>query len=177
MANIEQKYAKALFDVALDTNTLEEMYEDFSAINESVQPYISQFKAIDQNPQQTNEQRHHFVGIVFGGANKYLYNMFMVLANNRHLSIIGKVFEVFNSLYNKYYNQDTAVVESVYELSDEQLTQIENVIKDRTNLDKVMIENKINPSLIGGVRITVDTTVMDASIENELKNMKQQMLR
>ena len=103
--------------------------------------------------------------------------MFMVLANNRHLSIIGKVFEVFNSLYNKYYNQDTAVVESVYELSDEQLTQIENVIKDRTNLDKVMIENKINPSLIGGVRITVDTTVMDASIENELKNMKQQMLR
>ena len=54
------KYAKALFDVALDTNQLDVVYEDLETISHSSFDFIKQLKAIDSNPSLTANQREEF---------------------------------------------------------------------------------------------------------------------
>ncbi|MDN5695235.1 MAG: F0F1 ATP synthase subunit delta, partial [Staphylococcus equorum] len=61
--------------------------------------------------------------------------------------------------------------------SDEDLERIDTIIKSRTNYSKIMITNKINPELIGGVRVKVGTKVMDASIKNDLAQLEKQFIR
>ena len=88
----------------------------------------------------------------------------MILANNRHLVLINSILKEFKSLYNEYHNEDSAIVESVYQLSDEERC-IKDLILKQTNLSQVHITTKINPELIGGFRVKVGTTVLDGSVK------------
>ena len=72
MAKVAKKYAKALFDVALDTNQLDVVYEDLETISHSSFDFIKQLKAIDSNPSLTANQREEFVERVYNEANPYV---------------------------------------------------------------------------------------------------------
>ncbi|PTK65899.1 F0F1 ATP synthase subunit delta [Staphylococcus borealis] len=177
MANVANKYAKALFDVAIDKDRLDLMYEELSIVSEATINYDEDLRAIDSNPNQPASERRKFVGIVFGDANYYLKNMLMILANNRHLVLINSIFKEFKSLYNEYHNEDSAIVESVYQLSDEELSRIKDLILKQTNLSQVHITTKINPELIGGFRVKVGTTVLDGSVKKDLEQIERKFRR
>ncbi|WP_415426842.1 F0F1 ATP synthase subunit delta [Staphylococcus borealis] len=177
MANVANKYAKALFDVAIDKERLDLMYEELSIVSEATKNYDEDLRAIDSNPNQPASERRKFVGIVFGDANYYLKNMLMILANNRHLVLINSIFKEFKSLYNEYHNEDSAIVESVYQLSDEELSRIKDLILKQTNLSQVHITTKINPELIGGFRVKVGTTVLDGSVKKDLEQIERKFRR
>lgn len=98
MAKVAKKYAKALFDVALDTNQLDVVYEDLETISHSSFDFIKQLKAIDSNPSLTANQREEFVERVYNEANPYVVNTLKVLADNRHISIVENVFKSFQNL-------------------------------------------------------------------------------
>ena len=157
MVKVANKYAKALFDVSLDTNNLETINEELTVINEAVKDKIEQLKMVDINP--------------------YIKNMMYVLADNRHISLIADVFKAFQSLYNGHYNQDFATIESTYELSQEELDKIVKLVTQQTKLSKVIVDTKINPDLIGGFRVKVGTTVLDGSVRNDLVQLQRKFRR
>ncbi|MCI2902280.1 F0F1 ATP synthase subunit delta [Staphylococcus hominis] len=177
MADVAKKYAKALFDVSIDKDRLDLMYEELQEVSNATLNYIDDLKAIDSNPNQPASERRKFAGIVFGDANYYLKNMLMILANNRHLALIHSIFKEFKHLYDHHYNQGDALVESVYQLNEEELSHIERVILNKTKLSKVHITTKINPNLIGGFRAKVGTTVLDGSIKNDLEQIERKFKR
>ncbi|MDT3923356.1 F0F1 ATP synthase subunit delta, partial [Staphylococcus aureus] len=136
MVKVANKYAKALFDVSLDTNNLETINEELTVINEAVKDKIEQLRMVDSNPTQTAEQRRELINGVFTDINPYIKNMMYVLADNRHISLIADVFKAFQSLYNGHYNQDFATIESTYELSQEELDKIVKLVTQQTKLSK-----------------------------------------
>lgn len=177
MANVANKYAKALFDVAIDKDRLDLMYDELSEVSEATKKLWWRFKSNWLKSKPTSFWRRKFVGIVFGDANYYLKNMLMILANNRHLVLINSIFKEFKSLYNEYHNEDSAIVESVYQLSDEELDRIKDLILKQTNLSQVHITTKINPELIGGFRVKVGTTVLDGSVKKDLEQIERKFRR
>ncbi|MCD9067593.1 F0F1 ATP synthase subunit delta [Staphylococcus pasteuri] len=177
MTKIADKYAKALFDVSADTNQLDSIYEELETISHSSFDYINDLKAIDSNPKLTLQKRQNFVGEVYGNANQYIVNMLKVLAENRHLSHIEDVFKAFQLQYNQHNNQDFALIESTYDLNDEEISKIVELVKQQTNLSKVIVSTKINQDLIGGFRVKVGTTVMDGSVKNDLIQLQRKFKR
>ena len=133
-------------------------------------------KAIDSNPSLTANQREEFVERVYNEANPYVVNTLKVLADNRHISI-RECFKSFQNLYNKYYKQDFAIIESTYELSEDEISRIVELIKKQTELSNVIVNTKINQDLIGGFRVKVGTTVMDGSVRNDLVQLQRKFER
>src|SRR5699024_4308134 len=176
MANVAKKYAKALFDTAKEKALLDQMYEEFSTIDEAVRREVGKLKELDTDTQKDVAQRQRFVAIIFGHAHQYLQNMFMVLASNRHITYTHEISLAFKTLYNAYHDQDLEIIESVYEPSEDEIASIDSIIRSRTKLSKLMITNEINPDLIGGIQVKVGTKVMDASIKNDLPNLKSNLL-
>ena len=72
MVKVANKYAKALFDVSLDTNNLETINQELTVINEAVKDKIEQLKMVDSNPTQTAEQRRELINGVFTDINPYI---------------------------------------------------------------------------------------------------------
>ncbi|EHJ07166.1 F0F1 ATP synthase subunit delta [Staphylococcus simiae] len=177
MVKVANKYAKALFDVSLDTNNLEVINEQFEIINQAVSDNIKNLEMVDSNPTQTAQDRRNLIDNVFVDVNPYIKNMLYVLADNRHIALVSDVFNAFQGFYNKYYNQDYATIESTYELSQEELDKIINLITQQTKLSKVIVDTKINPDLIGGFRVKVGTTVLDGSVRNDLVQLQRKFKR
>lgn len=177
MAKVAMKYANALFDASLDANSLDAVYEEFSKIERVVSSEIQGLKELDLDPKRNKAQRVQFVEKVFTSTNVYLLNMLKLLASNRHLGMISEVYSSFNHLYNKHNNQDYAVIESVYALSNDELDEIGKIIIQQTKLSKVILKNEINEDLIGGIRVKVGTKVMDASVQNDLAQFEKKFKR
>ena len=72
MANISQKYAQALYDVAEAQDLTDSVLDVLTQVAESVKEQISDLKAIDNNPKLAKNDRQQFVDNVFKGASKPL---------------------------------------------------------------------------------------------------------
>lgn len=173
MAGIAEKYAQALFDVSQNTNNIEDIYNEYTIVNDIAKTEVTFLKAMDEDPTKTVNDREAFVTTVFGSVNPYLKNMFMLLADHRHLGLIADVYAAYVNIYNMHHNQDFARVESTYALSDAELEGIKRAFISRTGLNDIIVSNVINPSLIGGIRVKLGTKVYDSSIQNDLSNLEK----
>ena len=60
-------------------------------------------------------------------------------------------------------------------LTEEQIQKIEEKVSSKLN-KKVELTNSINPSIIGGVKIVVNDTVFDNSVESRINALKQELI-
>src|SRR5699024_12853778 len=88
------------------------------------------------------------------------------------MSLLEEIYGEFLSLYDEVHNQARVTVESVYNLSAEELDQLGQVFMDKTGYEKLLINNEINEELIGGVRVLIGSKVYDGSLRNHLDNLR-----
>ncbi|RIL86420.1 hypothetical protein BUY80_16635 [Staphylococcus equorum] len=86
MAQVAQKYAQALFDVAVKAEVLTDIYQDFTEINTSIQSEGSRLQVIDLEPKLTLDDRQNLVSNVFKGVHQYLLNTLKVMTGHRNLA-------------------------------------------------------------------------------------------
>ena len=72
-------------------------------------------------------------------------------------------------------NITTATVTTASEMSSQTLQDITQLIEKNTG-KKVIINSKINPSLIGGMVVQIEDKLFDASISGKLRKAKQELL-
>lgn len=171
MANISQKYAQALYDVADEHKLTDTILEELTQIKKTIEKDIDKVKAFDSNPKLSQDDRHAFINEVFKAVSKPLLNTLYILASNNKLAVVPELHKDYSQIYNQVHSQDLMKVESVYPLSNEELDEIGKAFIKRTGLKKLLLENQINASLIGGIRVSIGTKVYDGSIQNDLNQL------
>lgn len=169
---VEQKYAESLFEVSKNNGVEDSVFTDLNVIAKTLKA-DNAFKLFSEDPKVSTEKRLQFVDTTFKGVDQPLMNLFKILAERKQLGKIPVIRDAFEKEYNEAKEQQYMKVESVYKLSDEELDAIGKVFIERTGYKKLLIENIINESLIGGIRATIGTTVYDGSIINELSQLEK----
>lgn len=67
------------------------------------------------------------------------------------------------------------LVESVIELTQVQKKKIESLLKKKYD-EEIKLKTKINPQVLGGVRLTFGSTRIDLSLEGKLEQIKSRVL-
>lgn len=62
--------------------------------------------------------------------------------------------------------ENTAVVESAVPLSKEQLDEVYNKLSKEFVINK--IENKVDPNILGGIKVRVGDMILDLSLQNKI---------
>lgn len=78
-------------------------------------------------------------------------------------------------MYSRYSNSVVVKVESASPLTEIQLENLKEKLKNELELDKVEINNLVDESLIGGLKITYNNKVVDASIKARLNALKSKI--
>jgi F-type H+-transporting ATPase subunit delta len=92
------------------------------------------------------------------------------IAINRRFNIFGKIKYIFNIALAKYNNKIVVSVMSAVPLLPEQKKRVEEVI-GRLFAEKAMIKYKINPGILGGLKILSEGRAIDASVSMQLKQI------
>ena len=66
-------------------------------------------------------------------------------------------------------------VESAVSLSEKQLKTLKTRLTDILKTDNFILQVKVNSSLLGGLKLNVDSLLIDASVKGQLSNFQQEI--
>jgi len=98
-----------------------------------------------------------------------------VLAKNNHLKLAQKIIKNFSDIYNKENNIIEAEVASKEKLSNELRNKVGKYISNKYKAKKVVLNNKIDENIKGGIVIRVGDEVVDASVAKKLIDLKNNL--
>ena len=96
-----------------------------------------------------------------------------LLAKNNRLKMTPAIIEKFGNIWNRENGILEADVESAYPLNDEISGKITKEIKEKYGAKEVILNNKINKDIKGGIIIKIGDEVIDGSVKKQLEMLKQ----
>lgn len=172
---IAERYAKALFEMAVVKNVLEEVSRDViglaGLIRES-RPLKLFLRAPIINPRK----KLAVMDEVLKGFNPVSTAFIRLLVLKRRESTIPEIVTQFIEQYNSYKNIVVLRVKSAIPLNEELRRQLNKIMAGYTKANIEIIE-EVDESVIGGFVLTWDDKQYDASIQKQLERMRKGVAR
>lgn len=168
---LANRYAKALFELALEQQKLEILAEDFQMLN----MLIAQNRELNlmlKSPIIKEKKKIAVFKAIFAGKIDELSLRFIILlAKNRREDLIQQVSESLITIYDEYRGIVKAWVSSAEKLDEDARKAILELLKNKSGKEIDLHEN-INADLLGGFIIKLDDYQYDASTKTLLKKFK-----
>ncbi len=174
MNQIAQTYAEALFSLGLEEKKLTKLQDEGKTLSEIIHDNEDFLLLIDSRF-MSREERQDIASKILKDFDEDIVNFVKVLIANNRTNYIKDVLEAFNSLCNEYKGVKEGLIYSAFPLNKETLNKIKNKISQIEGMDVELI-SRINPSLIGGVKVVINSHVYDGSIKNQLEKMQIDLL-
>lgn len=175
MAQLEINYALAMKDISLEKGVL----KDNQIIVKDIIKLIEEnedFEKILSSSFIIKEEKHNLIDNVFSSSiNKDLLSFFHVIIENNRANLFLSILKEFNSLCNEYYGVVEGLCYSAFLLDKKQIEKLEKTLSKKEG-KTIVLKNKVNPSLIGGVKIVINDHVYDSTVVNKIDNIKKNLL-
>lgn len=166
-------YAKALFKSAKENNTLEKCYEMLKNLDTAVND--ENIKQILSNDSYDNKYKSNLLSdILKENIDENFSRFIKLLADNSRLLVVSEIIKLFNSYLQEENNLKRAVIDTAFELSNEQIEEIKTSLENRFN-KKIEVEQNINTKLLAGAVVKVDDLVIDGSLREQLRKLESQL--
>ncbi|MFN3560329.1 MAG: F0F1 ATP synthase subunit delta [Chloroherpetonaceae bacterium] len=173
-ALVGRRYAIALYEIAKAQNKVSDFAKDCNLIASTLKNSKELLNAV-KSPIINQEKKTTLLKAVFSGkVGKPLEDALMLLVKKGRASIIPDVMKAFEDILDEQSGIVLAQVESVVWLSEPEKQAIAQKL-EAVSGKKIRIENKINPSLIGGFTARIGDTVIDGSVKHKLERLKEEL--
>lgn len=166
---IARPYAEALYSLANQKSALTEWSNMLEAASElASNPTMSEVIA---NPNVTRANvEQAFLAVSGKALSEEGKNLIRLLLKNGRLGLLPVIAAQFEKLKAEQSGMLEAEVISAFPLSAEQQKEMVGLLEKRFDR-KVTTRVRVDPELIGGVKINAGDVVIDASVRGQLDNM------
>ncbi|MGI4749594.1 MAG: ATP synthase F1 subunit delta [Janthinobacterium lividum] len=169
---VATRYAKSLIDLAIEQNQLEDIMADMVLFVQTLR-VNSTLNAVLRNPIVSPSKKAIILADIFTGkVQPATLGFFKIMVAKMRSEILYDTAKEFVEQYNLKKNIVKAVVVSAVPLSDSNRADVFAIIKKATDGNTVL-EEKVNPNLIGGFILTVGDRQFDTSISSTLNKLKK----
>ena len=171
-----ERYSRALFEVANESNELDKIENDFKNF-QSLFNSSAEIRNFIKNPTQSKNTQGSVIKLLAEklSFSKNLKNFFLLLIEKRRIFFVKKISESFLKLCSKKRGEIKASLISSKELSS---TELDEISKDLSKSmgSIIKFDYKVDKDLIGGLKLQLGSFMIDTSIKNKLKKYEQAML-
>tara|TARA_B100000530_G_scaffold322263_1_gene257087 strand:+ start:777 stop:1307 length:531 start_codon:yes stop_codon:yes gene_type:complete len=167
------RYAKAMYDIANEENSINEVYKDMNFINELNSGSLD-FKNLLSNSQINFQDKKKLILSLIKQSNALTEKLIDLLIHNKRVKIIGDIASSFIQLYNKNNNIKEATIITASPINNELESKILSMINIK-DAKSVNLTNVVNPNIIGGFIIRFDGKEYNASVKQNLNNLKTEL--
>lgn len=172
---VASRYAKALLDLAVEQKVLDNVNADMINASE-VFTDSKDLAAVLKSPVISPVKKVEILESVFTkNLNPMSMGFMKLIVKNSRAGLLPEIAISFIELYKKHNNIVDVFITSATPLDASSKEKILQKVKLRYNGQLNVIE-KIDPSLIGGFVVRIDDNQVDASISNQLMNLKNVLL-
>jgi F-type H+-transporting ATPase subunit delta len=166
------RYAQALFDLALETGRLEAVRADLKSLK-SAWIESADLRRLSTSPViAADDQQKGLTAVAAkAGFDQTTRNFLGLLAQNGRARDLPAVIAGFEALYSAHTGVVAAEVVSAVPLTTAQTTHIRSALMQALGKAPEMTA-RVDPSILGGLKVKVGSKLFDASLKTKLDQMK-----
>jgi F-type H+-transporting ATPase subunit delta len=169
---IAQRYAKAIFDLALEMNLVEQVRNDMEIIL-SVCDANKDFSLMLRSPVIRSDKKIRVVEAVFGKELGELSMRYIsIIIRKRREEYLRYIAAEFINIYKEFMSIFTVYFKSATEISDDIRKKVVELLEKQTGGSIELIE-EVRKDLVGGFVLSYDDYKYDASIAYQLRKLKK----
>lgn len=175
MLEIAQNYANALLSIAIEDNKVIDYQTEAKELSKIIKDNPDFLMLIDSRFLSVEERKEE-VEKVLKGFSTDVINFIKIIVSHNRVNYLEDILEAFNTLCNESRDIVEGLIYTAFPLKEETLLKIKNKISQIEHRDVDLIV-RVDPSLIGGVKVVINSHVYDGSIKNQLEKMQIDLSR
>ena len=174
MTTTSREYAEALFELAVQGNETKETSEGLETVVSALLQ-TPDYRAMLASPAISKEERLNALDSAFRGKiPDILLAILRMMISRGHVSALNGMARDYEELARGYRGESVAVVTSAAPLKEAETVALRAKLEKKLS-KTVIMQFRVDPELIGGIRVEVDGRVIDGSIRNKLDEIKEVM--
>ncbi len=174
-AIVAKRYAEALFQLGEEKNSTDKFAEELHVIREVFQTDQKLFTFL-KHPRINNEQKEQFLKEIFQGLQPDIVHTMIILAQRDRIEITPSMIDHYIQLLNDAKGIAEATVYSVRPLSNPERSALVKNLAKRLNKSTINLQNIVDTSVLGGLKIRVGNTIFDGSLSGKLKRIERNIV-
>lgn len=178
---IPRRYAKALYEVGAERKDNDRLYTLMQRLVEAyaMEPSLAGTLA---NPFVTDADKTSLLRDAVYGSNSMpsddtYMDFIKLLEQNGRVDMARDIAYSFIDLYRKEHSIYRVVVASAAPMGEAEKKRLDAIISSHVGNGTLEYEYTVDPKLIGGFTVTINSERLDASISNELKRLRLSLIR
>jgi F-type H+-transporting ATPase subunit delta len=172
---IAKNYAKAMFLAGRKNNSLDKILQELTIFKQN---FSTSFSNELKNPVISKRDMDKIIKEV---SKKFelgslTSNFFASIVRNRRLNLFPEIYEEFCRIHRQY--QNILEVEAIFASEPEksQVDQLKLVIGKKYPNKTIAVRVSIKEKILGGMQVKIGSEMIDASLKNQLENLKKECL-
>ena len=174
MEEIAQVYARSLFEVATENDTLDVVRDQLGQFAEALSD-SHELQMFFFSPYFSTDEKQAGLRRAVTEADEQFVNFLSVLLENHRMPVIFRVRREYDRLWRET-NQLLAVqITSAVQLDPSVAERVGDEIGRQTGRT-VELTSAVDPEILGGIVVRVGNSIIDASIRTRLDNHRKQVV-
>ena len=174
-SGVAGRYATALFELALEQKALEQVAGDLDRFNEALDAFDDLLRLVKSPVFSAEEQGRALAAVLeqlkIDGLTK---NFLLLVAQNRRLFATPAMIRAFRAILARHRGEMSATATAATKLTESQITALRQALKAAL-VKEIMLEVRVDPSLLGGLIVKVGSRMVDSSLRTRLNSLKVAM--
>ncbi|MDR5659714.1 F0F1 ATP synthase subunit delta [Serpentinicella sp. ANB-PHB4] len=171
---VANRYARALFDVAYESNKHKEVQGELESIVNILKAH-PEFDELLKTPLVTSEEKKQVLSKVLEGkVSQEVQNFLSILLDKTRYSYIKDISKKFKTMCDAVENREEAVAITAIPMSEADISVLEQKLSSVTK-KTVSLKNEVDTTVLGGVLIKMGDKVIDGTLKRRLGHVKQQL--
>ncbi|MFB1484242.1 ATP synthase F1 subunit delta [Corallococcus sp. RDP092CA] len=175
--SIARRYARAILDVAAEGNRTDAVAEQLNAFA-AVVAQSPELSDVLLNPAYSRAQRSRVVEALLqtlpSPAEPALANALRLLVDRNRLGYLPDIARLYRDMADARAGRVRGQVTSAVPLTPDAVTQLQQSLQQLTQRN-VVLETRVDPSLLGGVAAQVGGTLYDGTLRTQLEQLRREL--
>jgi F-type H+-transporting ATPase subunit delta len=171
-SGVAGRYAFALFELAKEEKAFDQVAADLDRFNQALDASKDLARLVKSPVFSAEEQGRALEAVLdeigIGGLTK---NFLLLAAKNRRLFAVPGMIGAFRAMLARERGETSASVTAAAKLTPTQATALKQALKAALGTD-VILEERVDPSLLGGLVVKVGSRMIDSSLRTRLNSLK-----
>ena len=170
------RYANSLIEVASQAGAIASVEKDMASLQKALSE-SKELQVLLNNPVYSKEQQLNVIQDIARKASCHALtiNFMGVLAHNGRLNALSNIMTAFFKEMERRHGIMEAQVVSACALTEAQQQTLAQTLSAKTS-KKIKLSMTVDPTLLGGMVVTVGSKMIDDSIKTRLQQLKNEMI-
>jgi F-type H+-transporting ATPase subunit delta len=173
---IARVYAEALLNAAEKGDQVQAVFEEYDSLLNDVFKANPEFEVALSSAAMGRTAREKIIRQSFENRTSPLfYNFLRVLNEHERLDLLRGIYSTLRELHDERARRIRVQVSTAVPLQDAQRSRLQGELREALSLEPVL-EERVDPNILGGMRVRVGDFQFDATVATELDNIRKDIL-